>query len=238
MLLARLASVASFGVLAGAAVACGRSPAPVTREQTAPAPSAPAPVALDAAPAVPAPPSTPATPARPGRGDYCKADADCGWDDPCMPARCAKAIAPVAGLKCSESGPPRGACACVDSQCTLRRDRPELGASASGCTAGGCALDVGGARCALGPATTLGPITEQGPLCTCAPSGRCEWSWSGPVPCTTWRDCSWTRDPRLRPVPSSLVPRAVDHPVAPCKDGERDAVCSPAGICRIVAWTC
>ena len=233
--LAYVAYLAYVGVLVGAAVGCGRSAAPMTREQPAPT-QAVVPIAIDAAPAISSAP--PAPPARPGRGDFCKADADCGWDDPCLPARCGKAIAPVAGMKCSESGPPPGSCACVDSQCTLRRDHPEHGASAPGCTAGGCALDVGGGRCALGPSTTLGPITEQGPLCTCAPSGRCDWSWSGPVPCTTWRDCSWTRDPRLRPVPSSLVPRPVDHPVAPCKDGERDAVCAPAGTCRIVAWSC
>ena len=117
--------VAIVGLIAGTAVACGRSPGPATSERTAPpessSPAAVAPVApvtLDAAPAVAAAPVAPSAPARPGRGDTCKADPDCGWDDPCMATRCGKAVAPVADRKCSESAPPPGTCACVDSQCT------------------------------------------------------------------------------------------------------------------------
>lgn len=193
--------------------------------------------------AAPAPDASPieaaaATGSTGARGDFCRNDADCGWDDPCMPARCGKAsTAPFPG--CDESAPPPGTCTCVEQQCTLRPTRPTHGASAPGCTTDAdCAIDVATATCHVKGQTLIGPITEQGPVCTCAAGGRCQWSWVGPVPCKTWRDCSWTRAPRLRPVPSSQVPRPVDHPVEACRDGERDSVCTPQGTCRIVAWSC
>ncbi|MBK9033246.1 MAG: hypothetical protein IPL61_18565 [Myxococcales bacterium] len=251
------ARVARLGSIVGvAAVAlvlgsgCGRSsrPAPAAGpavERDAESTTGPAigPVVLvDAGAAVTAADAaavaTAAAAARAGRGDSCKADVDCGWDDPCMPARCGRAPAAAAMAACDESAPPPGACGCVDRQCTLRRIAPAADPSAACRGDDDCALDVGAARCAAGTPGMLGPLTEQGPICTCAPSGQCAWSWPDAVPCTSWRDCSWTRAPRLRPVSARAVPRPVAHPVAPCKDGEVDSVCAPSGTCRIVGWGC
>lgn len=213
---------------------CGRSRSPVDNAERALAAVPP-----DAAGGGPADAAARSVgPAIAARGDHCQADADCGWDDPCVATRCGARVAPTA-IACDESAPPPGTCSCVERQCTLRPTDAGRGASAPGCTRDAdCGLDVGRAACVLGGTTMIGPIAEQGPVCTCAASGRCEWSWAGPVPCTSWRDCSWTMAPRLRPVPSTQVPRPVDHPVKACQDGERDSVCSPAHTCQIVAWGC
>ena len=48
----------------------------------------------------------------------CQSDADCGWDDPCVPERCMAAV--VSDIKCSESRPAPGACLCVSGGCTLK----------------------------------------------------------------------------------------------------------------------
>jgi hypothetical protein len=174
---------------------------------------------------------------RGGRGDRCSADADCGWDDPCTPRRCGRA-AGAPGPGCDKSWPPPGTCTCVEHQCTLRPDDPARGASDSGCRSDDeCAVDVAAATCHLRGDSLIGPIEEQGPVCTCS-EGRCVWRWTGPVRCTSWRDCSWVRTSRLRPVAAGEVPRPVPRPVRPCKDGERDSVCGPGGVCRIVAWGC
>ena len=218
--------------------ACGRSRAPVEHRASGP-------VAIDAtATAVPdagvavAARSASAAPPVGQRGDRCQADADCGWDDACMPTRCG-AVTARGAASCDESAPRPGTCACVERQCALRLTDPGRGVSATGCASDAdCGVDVGGGACVLHGDTLIGPITEQGPVCTCAASKRCEWSWAGPVPCTSWRDCSWATAPRLRPAPSSQVPRPVAHPVKACQDGERDSVCSPARTCQIVAWGC
>jgi hypothetical protein len=179
------------------------------------------------------PASAAAEPAQ--RGDSCRADADCGWDDPCRPQRCgAVAERPAAG--CGKDVLRPGTCSCVEQQCTLRPAEPTRGASAPGCKGDAeCAIDIGAATCHLGIRTAIGPIAEEGPVCTCAAgAGRCEWGWAGPVPCKSWRDCSWAREPRLRPVPASDRKRPVPHPVKPCEEGHVDSVCGPQGTCRIV----
>ena len=203
-------------------------------------------VVADAAPAVakPKPPPPDAAPAKTAtptawRGEPCAAAADCGWDDDCMPTRCGKPH--TARAVCEESSPPPGACLCNEGQCSLKPDHPEVGRSATaGCTADAdCAVDVGAAKCHFKGQTLIGPINEQGPVCACdKASGFCDFQWAGPVPCQTWKDCSWERKPRLRPVPSSSTPRPMDHPVKGCTDGEVDSVCTKQHVCRIVAFSC
>ncbi|MCC6997869.1 MAG: hypothetical protein IT370_24855 [Deltaproteobacteria bacterium] len=171
-------------------------------------------------------------------GKLCSDDGDCGWDDPCNASRCqrVKGQAPVA---CDKSRPPPGTCSCVNHRCTLHPDgsraaaptpAPACGSSAD------CAIDLGAGTCVLGGRPS-GPIITEGPICTCT-QGSCQFSWSAPVPCQSFKDCSLTREPRLRPVPSSEVPRELPRPVRPCKDGERDSVCGDDGLCHIVAWSC
>lgn len=172
------------------------------------------------------------------RGDSCNETSDCGWDDRCMPKRCGKRR--DAGVACEETSPPPGECVCNENMCTLRPKDAAGGTSAGGCKQDGeCAVDVATATCHAGGDAFIGPITKEGAVCTCdARAGKCVWSWSGPVACKTYRDCSLVRTPRLRAVPAKLVPRPVKRLVRPCKDAEIDSVCAPDGTCKIVGWGC
>jgi hypothetical protein len=213
--------------------ACKKEAAPPAEPaagKKAPPPASPP----DAAPAPPAPDA-----GLGWRGDSCRDAADCGWDDPCFPRRCGKKGAE--GVPCEKSAPAPGKCLCNEDMCTLRPDDAAYGESAAaGCKADAdCAVDVGTGTCHLGGDALIGPIDVQGPVCVCdKASTRCRLTWSGPVACKSWRDCSWVDSPRLRPVPASQVPRPVKRQVRPCKDGEVDSVCTPERTCKIVGWKC
>jgi hypothetical protein len=160
-----------------------------------------------------------------------------------MPVRCGKAAKGVSPA-CDESSPAPGTCTCVEQMCTLRPKNLSYADSADvSCVDDkDCAVDVATAKCHPHGRTLIGPIHRQGPVCVCRPGmGRCVLQWQEPVPCESWRDCSWVRLPRLRPVPAKQIPRPVTRPVRPCKDGEIDSVCEPDGArktCTIVGWSC
>ena len=171
-------------------------------------------------------------PAPTADGDPCNQDGDCGWDDPCGAERCM--ANPPQFVGCDKSRPPPGKCRCVRSRCTLEPTGPRP--AGPPCTSDGqCEPDVGRALCVAG--NPGGPIETEGNLCLCT-QGACQPGWSPAVPCKDFADCSFTREPRLRPVPSSQVPRPVPRPVKPCQDGEADSVCGPDKICHIVVWSC
>jgi hypothetical protein len=172
------------------------------------------------------------------RGDYCDESSDCGWDDPCQPTRCQKGA--PAPRDCEKSLPAPGECLCNENMCTLRPTGDAAVTTAGTCKAAAdCAIDVATGTCHAGGTSLIGPITRQGPVCTCdAKAGTCGFVWSGPVACKSYRDCSYVRLPRLRAVPSRLVPRSHKGKVRPCKDGEIDSVCGEDGVCRIVGWSC
>ncbi len=172
-----------------------------------------------------------------GRGDSCTTDTECGWNDPCAASRCVGVKAPPFAA-CEESLPYPGTCSCIENQCTLQ-PKGSTGASEAGCTTDDeCAVDVGAGACQLRGETMIGPITQRGPVCTCNPTTtRCEWSFVGPIACESWKDCSWIRQPRLRPVSAKVEPRPVAHEVRACKDGSVDSVCKNS-VCEIVAWSC
>jgi hypothetical protein len=173
----------------------------------------------------------------------CRKDADCGWDDLCRPQRCGSAEKQAVGV-CGETAAPPGTCGCVEEMCTLRRSEPAGGASRSDACVDDddCAVDVATATCHPHGDGLIGPIHREGPYCACRQvTGRCELMWQAPVPCRTWRDCSWVSLPRLRPVSAREVPRPLPRPVRPCRDSEVDAVCdgeSGRKTCRIVGWSC
>ncbi len=60
-----------------------------------------------------------------------------------------------------------------------------------------------------------------------------------PVPCKTWRDCSYDDASPPNAVSSKKVKRRFQRRVRPCRDSETDAVCDEGSkTCRVVHWKC
>jgi hypothetical protein len=227
-------TLASIG--GGLEVGCAGTPTPTPLEQPAPVT---APTRPTEAPSVTPDAAAAETPAPAWRGDTCASDAECGWDDPCHAQRCGTPTVASSSAICTRSAPPPGDCACVEDRCTLRPSQLAAGRSTEGtCEADtDCAVDVGTGTCHVGGETHIGPIQQSGPVCVCQASA-CELTWVEPIPCETFAECSWEREPRLRPT-RAKTPRT--QPVEPCVDGEIDAVCEGeegAKTCRIRAWKC
>lgn len=170
---------------------------------------------------------TPVVTAAPSAGP-CAKDADCRFDDPCMPAACVLGAAKPA--TCEESAPRPGTCACVEGVCALRRKVAATGAKKTGCTTGrACVFVPATGSCAEGAGP---PTVEAGGACACV-AGTCTPEWVEPVPCTSSADCSWRDDPH-RPVSSKVVPRPTGKP---CAGYSRSAECRD-GLCRVAVWKC
>lgn len=170
----------------------------------------------------------------------CETDADCGWDDPCLPTRCLGAV-PRNDIKCAESKPEPGACLCISGGCTLK---PSQAPVASGpCEDRGCIVDRAGGQCV---ADTRGvkwnlrtnPGVNQGPSCDCVtPASGCTFTWYEPVPCKTERDC-WVEE-LPRPHPVKRPPHLRGRDFEACSDGEISPQCGKAGYCVLgPGWLC
>jgi hypothetical protein len=170
----------------------------------------------------------------------CATNADCSWNDACLPTRCVSAKGSSGLSACEKSLPKSGECLCLESYCTLKPKRlPEP--VVLGCKADlDCGFEASSGTCAKverGQNTTGSPIKQEGAFCSCEPkAGACRVEWVGPIACKTYKDCSWTRSP-LRPVPSSLIPRPNPKPVKACSTGEVDSVCKES-ICVMLGWSC
>lgn len=180
-----------------------------------------------------------AAPAPTFRGERCERDDQCGWDDPCSPRRCQKGgEREMSSCGDRKTGPhPPGECLCLDRMCTRKSSIPEPWKSAGEVCErdGDCAVDVPTATCHSKGQTLIGPISREGPFCACnLETRRCEFRWSEAVPCKSFRDCSYERQPRLRPV-KAATPRT--KKARPCADGEADAICQD-GFCTLVSWSC
>lgn len=241
-----LRSVPAVMVLAMLATACA-SPTPGAAEPLARAePLGPTPPpAVQPTPAEPTTSPTPPTPAPPklGRDHHsvvaCSTDADCGWDDDCLPKRCVEAS--TTEVACDESGPPPGTCACLESACTLRPD--SLPAPVGSCEPRACVVDRAGGKCVAddgGVAEGLrySKPVDVGPSCDCIrPDEGCVFQWFEPVPCTSNRDCWISPSPRRHPIARPRALRKRDF--RPCEDGEVAPQCGPAGHCVVgPAYSC
>jgi hypothetical protein len=162
----------------------------------------------------------------------CAADADCVWDDPCVPRACVVNSARRA-TACDESMAPDGTCSCVEGICSKKPKHPVPAAGT--CDVRGCVVDYGRGRCIAdtgGVAENLRGNTRvnEGPSCDCiAPETGCQFNWFDAVPCKSALDCWVTEDPRPRPVPR---PKHLRRPFVPCKDGVSEPVCEK-GKCRL-----
>ena len=182
-------------------------------------------------------------PRREWRGEYCEGDSGCQWDDACAPKRCQGRAPGAQDRECGESLPPPGQCVCNAGFCVTKIAAAKVAPTGPACQkTAECALDVATGQCHGVSGQRLPLIRVSGALCRCDEATKtCRYQWMDPVACSSWRDCSWTRTPRLRPVSSKEVPRPTPRPVKACVDGEIDSVCGgPTGrnICQIVAWSC
>jgi hypothetical protein len=180
-------------------------------------------------------PSKPPAPPLLGRDHHsavaCTADADCGWNDDCMPTRCVEAH--TRNIACDESSPPPGTCSCLDNACTLKPHTPppptgtcEPRACVVDRAAGKCVADDGGVAEAI---RSSKPV-EVGPSCDCILLAEgCVFQWFEAVPCKTDRDCWVDPSPRRHPVPRPKALRKRDF--RPCADGEVPPKCGPEGRC-------
>ncbi|MBL8684642.1 MAG: hypothetical protein JNK05_36035 [Myxococcales bacterium] len=174
-------------------------------------------------------------PAQPTR---CDADADCDWDNPCVPTACVQR-GRHPPLACTETRPPPGECGCHNGTCTLRRrDLASTRSPERGCrTSAECRIDNATGVCHVRRANDPGTNAVGQRFCDCEASTQtCVQREPQRVQCRTWRDCSWQHNP-LRAVSSRQVRRPVARPVRACRDGEVDSICVE-GVCRITAWGC
>lgn len=208
----------------------GPSAEPVTRAPSTAVPptkTAAQPTEVTAPPAEPAPPLL----GRDHRSAVaCTTDADCGWNDDCMPTRCVEAHPPQA---CDESGPEPGTCACLEGACTLKPHTPpppagtcEPRACVVDRAAGTCVADDGG----VAEGVRYSEPVEVGPSCDCLrPDAGCVFTWFEPVPCESDRDCWVDHLPRRHPVARPKALRKRDF--KPCSDGEVAPKCGPEKRC-------
>lgn len=172
----------------------------------------------------------------PTAGDRCESDADCAWEDPCVPDRCVGAHE-TAPSECKESLPAPGACVCEDRQCSLRRDDAlrDVSRGSAFCDASDCALDRSRGTCSAVPASAPPGLrsrrpVDDGPGCVCEPTKQsCEAFWLEPIACKSDLDCWVEESPVRRP---SKRPPGKRTPFRPCKDGPVEPLCVD-GACRL-----
>ena len=168
----------------------------------------------------------------------CATDADCGWNDDCMPTRCVEASPPEA---CDESAPPPGTCACLEGACTLE---PKVAPAPSGtCEPNACVVDRAAGKCVADDGGVPENLrftkpVDVGPSCHCPrPDEGCVFQWFEPVPCESDRDCWVDSSTRRHPIARPKALRRRDF--RPCVDGEAAPQCGPAGHCIVgPAFTC
>ncbi|MFO0547263.1 MAG: hypothetical protein U0271_02685 [Polyangiaceae bacterium] len=161
----------------------------------------------------------------------CGSDADCGWDDPCMPKRCQSALADAGAeeRECTKSIPPPGSCLCVEGACALKPSKPPP--PVGPCKYNTCLLDRSRGECTVGEGgrgVRFTPANKPvGPACGCD-AGQCQFLWLELVPCKRDTDCWVDRTPFLHPVKNKSS-RAFKG----CVDGETPPMCAPEGYCTV-----
>lgn len=242
--------LAVIGLAALAAACASPSPGAATKTEVgtepaaAPKPAEPAapPKAAEPAPPPEQPPEQPPEPPLLGRDHRsvvaCTTNADCGWNDDCMPTRCVEDHPPQA---CDESMEPPGTCSCLEGACTLEPDKPppptgtcEPRACVVDRAAGKCVADDGGVAEGIRSAKPV----EVGPSCDCVKLAEgCVFQWFDAVPCKTDRDCWVDPSPRRHPVARPKALRKRDF--RPCADGEVAPKCGAEGRCVLgPAYSC
>ena len=171
------------------------------------------------------------------RGDECKTDVDCTWDDQCLPNECIAGHPEAKHANCDESTPPPGSCGCIAGACTLNPTNPKPSAAGTCSSNVHCSLKQSLGQCEVGDTNPAPYVDIYGPYCACN-GGRCEFGWVDAVPCQSDGDCWYERQPVVHPV-GATKPRHL--PFKPCVDGEIDSVCrGPEGqkSCMVLSYGC
>lgn len=145
--------------------------------------------------------------AKPAFSQYepmCRADADCVWDNICLPVECVVGVQSGDPDACAGGEPTPGACICLNSVCAVRPDqafldtRPKITCD----TDADCDVNLSGGGCLPHEGYQARPtVREHGPYCICLES-TCTYGWVDPVPCDTNEDCAISTEPFLHPVPT------------------------------------
>lgn len=170
-----------------------------------------------------------------GFGHACLADAECGWDDPCVPTRCIGSAYTPTNVECSESRPAPGTCSCVENRCSLNPNNAP--AEPPSCRADSCGLDQSAGRCVAGEMLEANRYKrDRGPACHCDQSSlECRFEWVEPIACADVDACWVSESPPYHPIPrpESLRGRKFE----PCRDGEVAPICRD-GFCSLSALEC
>ncbi len=226
-------AIAILGLLS---VSCSGSSE--TRQPAGGEPSAPAPAPAATAPTTAWDASPATAPAAVADTGVCAADADCAFDDPCMPKRCVTATSAPAPVGCDKSYPPTGTCVCFEKRCSLRPGptHPKVAVDTACVLETGCTLDRAAGSCAPGRDEDFRADRSTGPRCDCDRKAlRCQFSWLDPVECKTVDDC-WVEDePFSHPIKRPASRKGKEF--RPCKDGEVAPGCAE-GRCTLRAYGC
>jgi hypothetical protein len=127
-------------------------------------------------------------------------------------------------LNCDLSTDPHnGMCGCYSGVCAFKPADPRShGTSTSGVCKkdGDCVVDYPTGTCYVQFRAVQGSIKVEGPYCRCnVEKGICELEWYGPVPCSTRKECGYSKDPVIHAVKGRTKDEIPVYMVLDCIDG-------------------
>lgn len=110
---------------------------------------------------------------------------------------------------------------------------PTIGTHCSG--PDDCKVDVASGTCTTDGGVSSWPAPKEGPACGCV-KNVCHFIVIEKVACRVDADCALATEPVLHAIPARPGKKK-SKPFRPCKDGERQAVCSES-VCTVRSWKC
>ena len=110
---------------------------------------------------------------------------------------------------------------------------PTIGTRCSG--AEDCKVDLASGTCTTDGGVSSWPAPKEGPACGCV-KNVCRDLFIEKVSCRVDADCAIATEPVLHAIPAAPTKKK-SKPFRPCKDGERQAVCTDS-VCTIRKWKC
>jgi hypothetical protein len=110
---------------------------------------------------------------------------------------------------------------------------PTIGTRCSG--PDDCKVDLASGTCTTDGGVSSWPAPKEGPACGCV-KNVCRDLFIEKVSCRVDADCAIATEPVLHAIPA-VPTKKKSKPFRPCKDGERQAVCTDS-VCTIRKWKC